>query len=350
MRILGIVASAFSGLVQKIYSWNNTYKLGSFGTLFVYSAYNAASSTSKILMFTDTGGSTQMQTRNTISSYVGPSSITTITNSLLKSVASNSEVVALAYGTSLNPSTTIQYISGNNAITSLSSSTNTTKGIGGLWDSVEERFIFPATTGSSGIVHILSKSGSVYNLFQSTIAVNGELTDPQDIGFNQSSSNPLYIAVTNSNTTNIYSRTSTSFSTSGWTTITLPASSTWRSVAYGNGIWVVIGGGTTYCTSTDGVNWTLRNWNQGSDRPSRAAQVRFINNLFVTTLRSSINGIRVATSPDGINWTITGYLSSTDASYAAVSWDYASHEDIFFSATSSLTDGVDAIGNIVRGV
>lgn len=349
MRILGIVASAFSGLVQKIYSWNNTYKLGSFGSLFTYSAYNNASSTGKILVFTDNGAATQLQIRNTISSYVNPTSANNIATDVLKAVASNSEVVALGYGTSLNQSTLFQYLDSSNAVTNLNHATPTAKGIGGTWDSINNRFIFPATTGSSGVVHLLTKSGSVYNLSTTTIGTNGDLADPSDIGFNQSSSSPLYIVVPNTTSANIYSRTSITFGTTGWTTITL-TSSTWRSVAYGNGIWVVIGGGTTYYTSPDGINWTSRAWNQGSDRPSRAAQVRFINNLFVTTLRSSTNGIRVATSPDGINWTITGYLSSTDASYAAVSWDYASNEDIFFSATSSLTDGVDSIANIVRGV
>lgn len=82
-----------------------------------------------------------------------------------------------------------------------------------------------------------------------------------------------------------------------WTARTLPSSSDWYSIAYGNGVFVAVGsGGTAAATSPDGIIWTARSL------PSSGLwqSVAYGNSIFVA-IRS--NSAVAASSPDGINWT-----------------------------------------------
>ena len=84
-----------------------------------------------------------------------------------------------------------------------------------------------------------------------------------------------------------------------------PVNNVWRSITYGNGIFVAVssnGTGNRVMTSPDGINWTIRA--SAADLPW--VSVAFGAGLFVAVA----NGDQVMTSPDGINWTLRTALSS----------------------------------------
>lgn len=96
---------------------------------------------------------------------------------------------------------------------------------------------------------------------------------------------------------------------------TLPSSQTWRSIAYGNGVFVAIATSTTSAaTSTDGITWTARTL------PSAAtwAAVTFGNGVFVAVGGSGAASTVAATSPDGITW--TARTLPTSVQWAAVTY------------------------------
>ena len=91
-----------------------------------------------------------------------------------------------------------------------------------------------------------------------------------------------------------------------WVQQTLPATASWSSVAYGNGIYVAVAFASSIAaTSPDGVTWTQRvlpistNWKS----------VTYGNGLFVAV--SSSNGTIAATSSNGITWTQRTLPTST---------------------------------------
>jgi hypothetical protein len=93
-----------------------------------------------------------------------------------------------------------------------------------------------------------------------------------------------------------------------WTTRSTPAAREWRYVTYGNGMFVAVaatGTGNRIMTSYDGVTWTART--SPADYLWRA--VAWGGGQFVATANNG-TGNQVMTSPDGINWT----LRSTPAS------------------------------------
>ena len=77
----------------------------------------------------------------------------------------------------------------------------------------------------------------------------------------------------------------------------------WVSIAYGNGIFVAISGGSSGAvqTSPDGINWTSRTSTTSSGNWS---SVCYGGGLFVAVAQSTVSTSgAVQTSPDGINWT-----------------------------------------------
>jgi hypothetical protein len=102
-----------------------------------------------------------------------------------------------------------------------------------------------------------------------------------------------------------------------WTSRTSPAANNWVSVTYGNGLFVAVSddGGTSHVmTSTDGITWTSRN----SAADNTWESVTYGNGLFVAVADSG-SANRVMTSPDGINWT-TRSTSSFDNSWEGVTY------------------------------
>jgi hypothetical protein len=87
-----------------------------------------------------------------------------------------------------------------------------------------------------------------------------------------------------------------------WTTRSTPAAREWRYVTYGNGMFVAVaatGTGNRIMTSYDGVTWTART--SPADYFWRA--VAWGGGQFVATANNG-TGNQVMTSPDGINWTL----------------------------------------------
>ena len=87
-----------------------------------------------------------------------------------------------------------------------------------------------------------------------------------------------------------------------WTMRTTPGSSSWQSVAYGNGEYVAVANdGTTssdIMTSPDGFSWT----NQTSPVANAWDAVTYGNGLFAA-VATTATSTDVMTSPDGVNWT-----------------------------------------------
>lgn len=104
--------------------------------------------------------------------------------------------------------------------------------------------------------------------------------------------NDKFIATTN-NTTNVYA-TSTDGIT--WTGRTFPVSDNWTLVKYGNGIFLAIINSTTAYTSPDGITWTQRIL----PITGSFGCLTYGNGIFVA-LTSNTNV--AITSTDGITWT-----------------------------------------------
>jgi hypothetical protein len=84
-----------------------------------------------------------------------------------------------------------------------------------------------------------------------------------------------------------------------WTRRTSAADNSWRSVAYGNGVFVAVSmdGTNRVMRSTDGVTWAT----QSAAEANQWRSVTYGNGLFVAVADSGTH--RVMTSPDGITWT-----------------------------------------------
>ncbi|MEZ4939657.1 MAG: HYR domain-containing protein [Saprospiraceae bacterium] len=84
-----------------------------------------------------------------------------------------------------------------------------------------------------------------------------------------------------------------------WTARNAAEASLWRSVTYGNGLFVAVAenGTNRVMTSPDGISWTARSAAEANQWTS----VTYGNGLFVAVSQNGAN--RVMTSPDGITWT-----------------------------------------------
>ncbi len=95
-----------------------------------------------------------------------------------------------------------------------------------------------------------------------------------------------------------------------WATHNVPTW-TWRSIAYGNGLFVTVGSGTGVMTSTDGENWVEHD---DSLPDNTWESVTFGNDTFVAV--SSDGTDRAAYSSDGITWDTTSVSLSAWKSVA----------------------------------
>lgn len=119
-----------------------------------------------------------------------------------------------------------------------------------------------------------------------------------------------------------------------WASQTAASDNAWRSVAYGNGLFVAVaesGTGNRVMTSPDGITWTSRTSAADNDWSS----VTFGNGLFVAVAGSG-SGNRVMTSLDGINWSIR-------TSTADVIWRSVTYGNGLFVAVG----GRPGVGNLV---
>ena len=116
-----------------------------------------------------------------------------------------------------------------------------------------------------------------------------------------------------------------------WTSRSSAADNNWRSVTYGNGLFVAVadsGSGNRVMSSPDGITWTSRT--SAADTPWRS--VTYGNGLFVAV---AINGIgnRVMTSPNGITW--TSRTSAADNNWYGVTYGNGLFVAVAFSGTGN---------------
>ena len=139
--------------------------------------------------------------------------------------------------------------------------------------------------------------------------------------------NGLFVAVASSGTGG---RVMTSADGITWALRTSIDTNAWRSVTYGNGLFVAVaasGTGDRVMTSADGITWESRVSASDSDWVS----VVFGNGLFVA-VAESITDTRVMTSPDGITWTLITSITNKG-------WSSVIHGNGLFVAVASSGTG-----------
>ncbi len=106
------------------------------------------------------------------------------------------------------------------------------------------------------------------------------------------------------------------------------------SIAYGNGLFVIVGQGSLCFVSSDGVTWQTGNFSRQSSY-GYDAYITFGNNIFVAVTNNYVGASEAtsastyaSTSSDGINWTIQTTLPS-------VSWQAITFGNNVFCAIDS---------------
>lgn len=124
-----------------------------------------------------------------------------------------------------------------------------------------------------------------------------------------------------------------------WDSRYTPGTNEWRSVIYGNGLFVAVsrtGTGNRVMTSPDGVNWTLRT----SSANNNWSSLTYGNGLFVAVADTG-TGNRIMTSSNGVNWTSRSNPEDN-------SWNGVCYGDDIFVAVSS--DGTNRVMTSPDGV
>ena len=123
----------------------------------------------------------------------------------------------------------------------------------------------------------------------------------------------------------------TSLDGSTWTSRTSAADNDWRSVTYGNGLFVAVsssGSGNRVMTSSDGTTWTSRTSAADNDWYG----ITYGNGLFVAVALTG-SGNRVMTSPDGITW--TSRTSAADNEWYSVTYGNGLFVAVAYSGTGN---------------
>lgn len=141
--------------------------------------------------------------------------------------------------------------------------------------------------------------------------------------------NGIYVSVAFSGTNRVQ------ISTDGinWRQIvsTVANASQWRAITFGNGLFVAVAGNPgAVMTSTDGINWVSRTQAVSNDW----RDVNFGNGLFVAVSFAGNSSNRIMTSPDGITWTSRATASSASlrsVAYGNGMWVIGSNTDMLSS-------------------
>lgn len=99
-----------------------------------------------------------------------------------------------------------------------------------------------------------------------------------------------------------------------WTSRTLPASSTWQSIACKGTMFVATNAGATTASSPDGITWTART---GTSNTSITAS----DTLFVGVKQTTASAAIVWTSTDGITWVSRSIATVSNFQYNSVWWN-----------------------------
>ncbi len=122
-----------------------------------------------------------------------------------------------------------------------------------------------------------------------------------------------------------------------WTSRTAATDNAWRSVTYGNGLFVAVavnGTGDRVMTSPDSITWTSRT----TAADEAWASVTYGNGLFVAVAANA-----VMTSPDGITWTSRtsaaggwGSVTYGNGLFVAVAWNGTINDQVMTSGTPEI--------------
>lgn len=149
---------------------------------------------------------------------------------------------------------------------------------------------------STGLFVAISYAGRTNSIMTSPDGVNWtSRTSPTYIFQSIAYGNGIFVIVSAIGSRRII--TSTDGITWNNITSTTPDSIAWRSVTYGNGRFVAVGDSGNYMYSTDSSTWTT-----GVLTSNNWYAITYGNGLFVATSITG-TGNRVMTSPDGITWT-----------------------------------------------
>jgi hypothetical protein len=149
--------------------------------------------------------------------------------------------------------------------------------------------------------------------------------------------NGLFVAVGGTNANAIM----TSPDGTNWTRRVTPTANDWTGVAFGNGLFVAVsrtGTGNRVMTSPDGINWTIRT--SPVDNDWRA--ITYANSLFVAVASGGVNNNRVMTSPDGITWTTytIGDRTWSSITYGNGAFVASGNDNLMNSVYLRSTDGI----------
>ncbi len=135
-----------------------------------------------------------------------------------------------------------------------------------------------------------------------------------------------YVAIATGSTNNAFTTRTGIAGTSAWTAGTALPASDFVSIAYGNGVYVIVGGTSSAASSVTGSLWTTRTIpTLGSGTYSA---VTYGNGTFVAI---STGNVATAYSTNGTSWTAGGNLP------ASVNWTSVAYGNGRFVAISSLT-------------
>ncbi|MGY5352231.1 MBG domain-containing protein [Wenyingzhuangia sp. IMCC45533] len=124
---------------------------------------------------------------------------------------------------------------------------------------------------------------------------------------------------------------------STWTAQTAAENNQWRSVTYGNGLFVAVSsdGTNQVMTSPDGITWTPRTAAENNEWGS----VTYGNGLFVVVSSTGTN--RVMTSPDGITW--TARTAAENNQWVSVTYGNGLFVAVSFNGTNQVMTSPDGI-------
>ena len=147
--------------------------------------------------------------------------------------------------------------------------------------------------------------------------------------------NGLFVAVSDSGT----NRVQTSPDGITWTVRSASNANQWLSITYGNGLFVAVSAttstSTAVMTSPDGITWTARS----ASEPNLWYTVTYGNGLFVAVSWNGTN--RVMTSPDGITW--TARTASEANSWYSVTYGNGLFVAISYDGTNRVMTSSDGI-------
>ena len=147
--------------------------------------------------------------------------------------------------------------------------------------------------------------------------------------------NGVFVAVANSGT----NRVMTSPDAVTWTPRAAAEANYWNSVTYGNGVFVAVAedGENRVMTSTDGVTWTARTAAEANSWRS----VTYGNGVFVAVASDGSN--RVMTSTNGVSWTAR-------SAAAANPWQSVTYGNALFVAVGGAATGTNRVMTSPDGV